>query len=104
MADYPDPDIPLAVAKAAVLAGSWHIRSEAQRDALALSADLSPRLCLLSLVESDFHKSMDAEEPKWQGCRQDVYKPCFGGFDLYVKYQWFPKKGSLFVVSFKEQW
>ncbi len=47
---------------------------------------------------------MDADEPKWAGCIQDVYKPTYQGFELYVKYQIYPKtKGSLFVVSFKEQ-
>lgn len=105
MADYPDPDLPLAVVQAKVLSGFWHIRVEAQHDALALSPNLSVRLCLLSLQEADFHKSMNAEEPKWAGCRQDVYKPEYGGFSLYVKFQIYPiVKGQLFVVSFKEQW
>ena len=104
MADYDTPAIALADAQAKVLAGCWHIRREAQHDALAISPELSVRLCLLALTRDDFHKSMDAEEPKWKGCRQDVYKPTFQGYPLYVKYQIYPlNKGLLFVVSFKEQ-
>jgi hypothetical protein len=103
MGNYATPAIPLPIVYAKVLAGGWHIRQEAQQSMLALDETLSVRLCLLSLAVSDFRKSMDAEEPKWAGCRQDVYATFFGGFDLYVKFQIWPlAKELLFVVSFKE--
>jgi MqsR (Motility quorum-sensing regulator) toxin of toxin-antitoxin system len=103
--DYPSPALTLAYVKARVLAGSWHIRREAQLSALAISTPaISVQACLLNLTPSDFHKSMDAEEPQWAGCRQDVYKPTFDGFALYVKFQKWPlDKDLLYVVSFKEQ-
>lgn len=104
MADYSTPAIALAEVQARVVAGRWHVRQEAQHDALALSPHLSIRACLLALTDADFHKSMDAEEPKWSGCRQDVYKVTFGGFELYLKFQEFPLgKNQIFVVSFKER-
>lgn len=105
MADYDSPAIPLAVVQARVVAGRWHIRGEAQHAALALmSPPLSVRLCLLALVHTDFYKAMDAEEPKWKGAVQDVYKPSYMGLDLYVKFQEWPLRSEqIFVVSFKEQ-
>jgi hypothetical protein len=102
MADYPNPALCLVEAQARVLAGTWHVRQEAQLEAVNLH--LSIRLCLLSLMASDFHKAMDADEPKWKGAIQDVYKPVFQGFPLYVKFQVWPlDSNQLFVVSFKEQ-
>ena len=104
MADYPDPSIPLQDMQAKVVAGLWHIRREAQYDAIALGLHLKVREALLALTKADFHKSMDAEEPQWHGCRQDVYKPLFEGMELYLKFQVWPQsKGFIFVVSFKEQ-
>lgn len=104
MADYSEPAIPLKEVHARVLAGYWHIRPEAQHDAINLGLKLGVRLCLLALTPNDFHKSMDAEEPEWKGCRQDVYKPLFEGIEVYVKFQQWPlKKKTIHVVSFKEQ-
>ena len=104
MADYPCPAIPLADVQARVVAGRWHIRREAQRDALALVGQPNVRLCLLALTPADFRKAMDAEEEKWRGAIQDVYKPTYAGLELYVKFQEWPLKSEqIFVVSFKEQ-
>ncbi|NUR35291.1 MAG: hypothetical protein HOQ11_08415 [Gemmatimonadaceae bacterium] len=104
MADYNCPHTPLAEVHAKVVAGDWHIRREAQIDALAVSETLSVRSCLLALTPQHFHKAMDAEEPKWKGAIQDVYKPTFQGFPLYVKFQVWPLQSRfLLVVSFKEQ-
>lgn len=87
-----------------VLGGSWSIRREAQLDALALVPQISVRLCLLALTEGDFHKAMDAEEPRWKGAIQDVYRTRFGGLELYVKFQIWPlDKRNIYVVSFKEK-
>ena len=104
MADYKEPATALADVYAKVAAGSWYVRHEAQIDALALGSAVNVRLCLLALTEHDFHKAMDADEPKWAGAIQDVYKPVFGGMPLYVKFQIWPlKKNLLYVISFKEQ-
>lgn len=104
MADYSEPGIPLRDVHAKVVAGLWHIRREAQLDAIQLGLQLKIRICLLALTSSDFHKSMDAEEPKWAGCRQDVYRPELEAVSLYVKLQVWPiDKGFIYIVSFKER-
>lgn len=104
MADYSEPGISLAEVHARVIAGHWHIRREAQLDAIRLGLQLSVRLCILAMTASDFHKSMDAEEPQWANCRQDVYRPEFAGQRLYVKLQVWPlDKGFIYIVSFKER-
>lgn len=53
---------------------------------------------VLSLEESDFHKTMSAE--KWDNVWQDVYKPCKKGIKLYVKLQK-SFNGKCVVISFK---
>jgi hypothetical protein len=104
VADYSEPAIALRDVHAKVIAGFWHIRREAQLNAIELGLHLAVRTCLLALSESDFHKSMDAEEPKWAGCRQDVYRPELQATRLYVKLQLWPiEKGFIYVVSFKER-
>ena len=55
-----------------------------------------------ALEESDFYKSMIPEKEgfvHWQ----DVYKSCFDGIELYIKFQR-AKNGKLFIlISFKEK-
>lgn len=104
MADYDRPATPLQTVQQRVVRGDWHVRREAQQQFLALGVQGGIRGCLLGLTEGDFHKAMDAEEPKWAGAVQDVYKPVVGGVALYVKFQVWPlSKELIFVVSFKEQ-
>jgi hypothetical protein len=56
--------------------------------------------CVLELRPADFYKTMEATRAP--GLWQDVYHPCFGGVDLYVKLR--VKGGALAVViSLKER-
>ena len=103
MADYADPAYALSdiIEKARV--GFLHFRREALDDAAELGFDYRDITdCILALAPDDFHKSMDSENPKWAGCRQDVYKPTYCGQELYVKVQYWPAK-RLYVVSFKRK-
>lgn len=103
MADYPDPAYALSDIQEKAKVGFLNFR----RDALDGAAELDLTRqdivdCILALNDADFHKSMDAENPRWEGCRQDVYKPTYCGHELYVKLQYWPQK-RLYVVSFKRK-
>lgn len=103
MADYTDPAYSLSEITEKAKAGFVHFRREALDDAAALEMTQHDIVdCILVLKEADFHKSMDADIPKWKGCRQDVYKPTYCGHELYVKLQYWPAK-RLYVVSFKRK-
>lgn len=103
MSDYSDPAYPLSDVLERARVGFLHFRREALDDAAELELTQHDIVaCILELKESDFHKSMDAENPKWKGCRQDVYKPRYCGQEIYVKLQYWPAK-RLYVVSFKRK-
>lgn len=57
--------------------------------------------CVLGLDRSCFHKTMPAE--KRDGLWQDVYRPTFEGFALYVKVQIVEENpgAHVVVISFK---
>ena len=54
--------------------------------------------CILGLTAADFYKSMSAD--KAPGLYQDVYRPFFQGWELYVKLQ---ITSEAVVISFKEK-
>jgi len=59
--------------------------------------------CILSLDADCFYKTMPAE--KRPGCWQDVYRPTFEGFALYVKVQIIGEEPdeTVVVISFKRR-
>ncbi len=105
MSDYESPAYSLSEVIEKAKVGFIHVRHQAQDDAEALDFDLRDIIeCISSLRQSDFAKSMDAENPRWHDCRQDVYKPTYNGIELYVKLQYWPHKTKrLYVVSFKRK-
>lgn len=102
-ADYPDPAYPLADVIAKARVGFVHFREEALDGAADL--EFSPHDitdCITGLSPNNFFKSMDAKNPRWAGCRQDVYKTLHLGKEVYVKFQYWPNKTKrLFIVSLK---
>lgn len=54
--------------------------------------------CVLGLTGDDFFKTMPAE--KIAGLFQDVYRPQFQGWQVYLKLQ---ITGDAVVISFKER-
>lgn len=103
MADYLDPAYALSDIQEKAKVGFLHFRREALDGAAELELTQHDIIdCILLLKDSDFHKSMDAENPVWKNCRQDVYRPTYCGIELYVKLQYWPQK-RLFVVSFKRK-
>lgn len=101
--DYPNPAYPLSDVIAKAQVGFVHFRKEALDGAAEL--EFSPQDitdCISGLSPSDFFKSMDAKNPRWSRCRQDVYKTHHLGQEIYVKFQYWPDKTKrLFIVSFK---
>src|SRR6266436_4757184 len=83
MADYAQPAYLLSDIVNQARAGLLHYQLEALDDAGALNFDRHDiNDCLIALKSDDFFKSMDAENPAWQGCRQDVYKPTYCGVEV----------------------
>lgn len=105
MADYPNPAHDLQAVQAKVQVGFVSYYYKAIDTAAELDftrADIDD--CLLGLQSADFYKSMDARNPAWCGCRQDVYRPRFFGEWMYVKFQLFPVRAQrVHVVSFKRK-
>jgi len=105
VADYNYPAHDLEAVKAMVRVGFLAYRPQALDTAAEMDMDRHDiNECILGLECDDFHKSMDALNPKWAGARQDVYKPQYGGEWLYVKFQLWPVKVKrLYILSFKRK-
>ncbi len=79
--------------------GRYRITLSAKQSAVALGLDTDDiEACILGLTAKDFYKSMVAE--KMPGVFQDVYRPVFAGWELYVKLQ---IRSDAIVISFKER-
>lgn len=98
------PSFDLERFKALVAASRCLIRESAQHGAGQLGLHEQDIFdCVLSLDGSCFHKSMPAE--RCPGLWQDVYRPEFAGFALYVKVQivgLHPRDATV-VISFKRR-
>ena len=71
----------------------------AKQGAHAMGMDTADmEACVLGLTINDFYKTMPAE--KAPGLFQDVYRPYFLGWEVYVKLQ---ITGEAVVISFKEK-
>lgn len=93
------PTYDLTSIQALVRSGHYRITLSAKQGASQLgfiTKDIET--CILGLTAGDFYKSMPAE--KVPGLFQDVYRPTFGGFALYVKLQ---VTSEAVVISFKEK-
>jgi hypothetical protein len=101
--DHPDPAYSLTEVIAKVQVGYLQFRGAALDGAGELGFSPQDVIdCLLRLTPSNFVKSMDAVNPLWAGCRQDVYKTRHLGKAVYLKFQYWPDKTKkLFIVSFK---
>jgi hypothetical protein len=101
--DYPNPAYPLSDVIAKAQVRYIRFREEALNGAAEL--EFSPQDitdCITGLSPGDFFKSMDAKNPVWAGCRQDVYKTRHLEKEIYVKFQYWPNKTErLFIISFK---
>jgi hypothetical protein len=103
MADYPNPAHDLSKVKEKATVGFLTFRTAAIDGAAELELTRYDIIaCILELTPHEFHKSMDADCPRWAGARQDVYLPTYGGVELYVKFQLFPGQ-RLHIVSFKRK-
>lgn len=106
MADHDTPAHDLAEIQGAIRAGAMpHISRVARDGAAQLELDVDDIIeCILGLSANDFYKSMDADNPMWKGCRQDVYRPTCGEMPIYLKLQYWPvTTRRLYVASFKER-
>lgn len=105
MPDHPVPAYPLNDVIAKARAGFVWFRRDALDGAAILNLGRQDIVdCIVALNEADFWKSMDAVNPHWFGCRQDVYKTRYLGVEVYVKFQYWPQSAArLYVVSFKEK-
>lgn len=91
------PTYDLERIKALVAEGQLVITLSALRGARFIGMDEEAIVdVVLALQSADFYKTMPAE--KLPGLWQDVYRPNFYGFDLYVKLQ---ITGQAVVISFK---
>ncbi len=93
------PTYDLNEIKHRVAGGAFVITLQARRDAYDLGFDVKDmRDCVLELSTSDFHKSMRSR--RFPGRYQEVYRPVYAGFGLYVKIQML-SNGPVVIVSFK---
>jgi hypothetical protein len=103
MTEPSTPSHDLAEVQAKVKVGFVHYRTQALHDAAELELSrVDVDQCMLALCPADFHKTMPALNPKWKDCWQDVYRPLYAGFQLYVKFQLFPNV-RVHIVSFKRK-
>lgn len=94
----------LELVKALIANRQYRVTLSASQGAGALGIDERDVLdCVLALDESQFFKSMDSL--KVAGLRQDVYRPRWAGFDLYVKVQIVGEHpaDTAVIISFKRR-
>jgi motility quorum-sensing regulator/GCU-specific mRNA interferase toxin len=93
------PTYDLSTLQSLVRAGHYRVTLSAKQGAVALGFDTSDiEACVLSLTMKDFYKTMAAE--KIPGLFQDVYRPVYAGWEIYVKLQ---VTSEAVVISFKER-
>ncbi len=93
------PTYDLTSIKAFIKSGRYRVTLSAKQGASEMGMDTGDiETCILDLSSRDFYKTMAAE--KVSGLYQDVYRPQFKGFDLYVKLQ---ITAEAVVISFKEK-
>jgi Motility quorum-sensing regulator, toxin of MqsA len=101
--DSSRPAHDLTLVKAKVRSGAvWYRR--AARDG-AGELELSPEdinATVLALTPADFHKSMPATQPVWEGCFQDVYRPTVNRIVVYLEFQFWPPE-RVYIVSFNRK-
>ena len=96
------PTYPLQLVKHLIATARRVITLSSQQSAGELGLDEQDIVeCIATLAERCFYKSMQSE--KRPGTWQDVYRPTFAGFDLYVKVQIIgtSPNDTVVVISFK---
>jgi len=100
-----EPHYDLELVKQLVECGRFRVTSSAMRDAGELCLDQSDIAeCIEALSIADFYKTMPADSKP--GLHQDVYRPLFAGFQLYLKLQitrWLVSTDEVVVISFKKK-
>lgn len=98
------PHYALELVKALIANRRYLVTLTASQGAGALGLDERDVIdCALALDERQFYKSMDAT--KVAGLRQDVYRPRWAGFDLYMKVQIVGEHpaDTAVIISFKRR-
>jgi len=94
-----NPTYALTTIHTLIRSGHYRVTLSAKQGAQAMGMDTSDmEACVLGLTATDFYKTMPAE--KVLGLFQDVYRPRFQGWDVYLKLQ---ITGDAVVISFKER-
>jgi len=94
----------LARVRELIAARRYRIRRSASMGAAELGLDETDILQCVALLDANtFYKSMESEQ--CPGLWQDVYRPFFQGFQLYVKIQLVEVEPNdmLAVISFKRR-
>jgi len=95
------PTYGLDTVKACVRAGRYRLTDSAREGAALLYLDPSDiAACVLELDDADFWKTMESE--KRPGFFQDVYRPRYLGYRIYVKVQIYGYPNKAVVISFKK--
>lgn len=93
------PSHDLTAIQAAMRERRYIIMRGARDGAAELRLDESDvQACIQALDSGDFYKTMESE--KRPGLWQDVYRPRYAGFALYVKLQ-LDARSAAVVISFK---
>lgn len=98
------PHYALELVKALIANRRYRVTLTASHGAGSLGLDEGDVVdCVLALDESQFLKSMDSL--KVAGLQQDVYRPRWAGFDLYVKVQIVGEHpaDTAVIISFKRR-
>lgn len=105
MSSDAEPHYDLELVKQLVECGRFRVTSSAFRDAGELCLDQTDVAeCIEALSIADFYKTMPADSKP--GLHQDVYRPLYAGFQLYVKLQiapWLMSTDEVVVISFKKK-
>ena len=98
------PHYALELVKALIANRRYRVTLTAAKGAGELGLDERDVIdCALALDESHFFKSMDST--RMAGRRQDVYRPRWAGFDLYMKVQIVGQHpaDTAVIISFKRR-
>jgi motility quorum-sensing regulator/GCU-specific mRNA interferase toxin len=94
-----NPTYALNTIQSLIRSGRYRVTLSAKQGAQEMGMDTADmETCVLGLTARDFYKTMPAE--KVQGLFQDVYRPRFQGWDVYLKLQ---ITGDAVVISFKQR-
>lgn len=97
------PTYALAIVRQLIWEGNYRLTGSATISAAALGFTRTEVVeCILGLRADDFYKTMRSE--RIPTLMQDVYRPRFEGYHLYVKLQVQPRSSGqlVMIISFKQ--